>query len=61
MAVFTTTPKTPLSWPAPAINTTEYFLKINDTNFLIIGETFKLVINRGNRDETVWTNRNKYT
>lgn len=61
MAVFTTTPKTPLSWPAPTIDTTEYFLKISDTYFLLIGGTSKLVINRGQREGTTWTNRNKYT
>ena len=59
MSTFTNITKNKLSWPAPVVTEVEYFLKISDDFFLLIGDTHKLVINRGLREETDWTPTNK--
>ncbi len=62
MAVFTTLAKKRLSWEAPAtVSGTAKFLNIGSGFNLLVATDYKLVIQPGGRQNTVWTERNKYT
>lgn len=58
MAVYTTTPRTPINWDSPAQDNNDYFLLIDDTYFLDIGNGFKLKI-QGSREATPWNTQSR--
>lgn len=54
MTTFSNTSKNPLSWEAPVVSITDYFLLIDDSNFFLIDDTYKLKI-QGSVDTKRWT------
>jgi hypothetical protein len=63
MATFTTLTKNRLNWVAPVTtpNTIPKFLNIGSGYKLLVANGHKLVIGLGERLDTTWTNRNKYS